>query len=113
MRALVLLIAVCGLGGWAFLWQERKMQRSADEIERLKQRTAGLLRIAACSSNRLQELAEEEKKILRETFGLSRRLFAIRAQWQRLREQLKDLEPLMAQAEDLIKRAEDLLRKLQ
>jgi len=113
MRVLILVAAVCVLGGWAFLWQERKMQRSADEIERLRQRTAGLLRVVACSSKRLQELAEEEKEILRETFGLSRRLSAIRAQWERLKGQLRGLEPLMAQAESLIRRAQNLLQKVQ
>ena len=113
MRVLILLIAVCGLGGWAFLWQEGQMQRSTDEIERLRLETAGLLRIAADSSKRLEELAEEEKEILRETFGLSRRLSAIRAQWERLKGQLRGLEPLMAQAESLIRRAQNLLQKVQ
>jgi len=113
MRILILLIAVCGLGGWALLWQEEQVQRSTDEIERLKQKTSGLLRIAADSSKHLEELAEEEKEILRETFGLSRRLSAIRAQWERLKGQLRGLEPLMAQAESLIRRAQNLLQKVQ
>lgn len=108
MKLILPLCAVFFFGVWVFLLQEQNFIQAYDEVSRLLSERDGIMRILKESGREAERAAEEQADLLRKSFALSRRLYAIKMEWESLKPRLSGLEKLMVQAEDLIKEAEKL-----